>query len=279
MQTEKYGAMVNAGKIAKVDRYNWQVQDAPGHQQMINKNWLLVDSSYQRNVSDAKVLNIAREWSWIACATIVVALRDGKFYVIDGQHRVMAALRRADITYLPCIVFKITDVANEAQGFLTIQTQRKAMYSAEKFKALTITENPAALFVQNLVAQSGRIIDRSSEKNTVACISLLLKLAETAPDMLQRIWPLVVLVCKGYPLHNRILEGFMYLESNMHAGESLMNKNWFNRIEKVGYAALLDSAAKASAFYSRGSAKVWAYGMLEALNKNMRNRLDIQRPE
>jgi hypothetical protein len=275
MQTEKNDETVGAGKITKIDRYKWQVQDEPGIQQMVNKHRLLVDKEYQRNTNDMKVLTLAREWSWIACSSITVALRDGEYYVVDGQHRVAAAMRRSDITELPCLVFKTAGIAVEAKGFLAANTQRKPMYSSEKFKALVVTESTEALLVQELAAQAGRHISRDTSPSTIGCIGLLLRLAKANPATLQKMWPMLTDVCKGYNLHERIVDGLMYLETNMPEGESLTDRKWRSRIEKVGYAALLDAAAKASAFYSRGGAKVWALGMLEAINKGLRERLEI----
>jgi len=43
----------------------------------------------------------------------VVALRDdNKWFVVDGQHRKLAADQRSDIRELPCLVFE----TNEAGG-------------------------------------------------------------------------------------------------------------------------------------------------------------------
>jgi hypothetical protein len=275
MQTEKNDETVSAGKITKIDRYKWQVQDEPGIQQMVNKHRLLVDKEYQRNTNDMKVLALAREWSWIACSSITVALRDGEYYVIDGQHRVAAAMRRTDITELPCLVFKTAGVDVEAKGFLAANTQRKPMYSSEKFKAMVVVGNPEALLVQKLADQAGRHVSRDSSPSTIGCVGTLLKLAKANPDALQKMWPMLTEVCKGFSLHERIVDGLMYLETNIPEGESLTDRKWRYRVEKVGYAALMDAAAKASAFYSKGGAKVWALGMLEAINKGLRERLEI----
>jgi len=75
--------------LTKVDRYGWTIKDQPGFMKEINKSLLNVDMQYQRHANKSKVLTISSEWSWIACGVVVVAFRDGKYWVMDGQHRVI----------------------------------------------------------------------------------------------------------------------------------------------------------------------------------------------
>ena len=56
---------------------------------------------------------------------------------------------------------------------------------------------------------------------------------------------------------------------------NLTDRDWLKRVKKAGVDALLEGAAKASAFYSHGGAKVWAAGMVEAINRGHRNRLEL----
>ena len=115
MNTEE---KVHNGNITKVERYNWKMQDSPGALRMVKKGDLQVDHTYQRNANEMKLIAIAKDWSWIACGAIVVADREGVLFVVDGQHRVLAARKRSDIAELPCLVFKTHEAKQEAKGFL-----------------------------------------------------------------------------------------------------------------------------------------------------------------
>ncbi len=267
---------VNYGKISKLERYNWTIQDQPGQMQMIAKGDLQIDHLYQRYASEDKLKAIARDWSWIACGAITVADREGVLFVVDGQHRVLAARRRIDIIDMPCVVFKTHEAKQEAKGFLTAQTQRKPMYALEKFKALLVIEDKAAQLVQKLIDVSGRTIGTKSSTNSVMCIGVLIRAANSNAEILNNLWPLIISVCEGRALHERIVEGLIYIEKHMPNGASLMDNEWQRRVKKTGADALLDGAAKASAFFSRGGEKVWAAGMIEAINRNHRNRLVIE---
>lgn len=261
------------GNMTKIDRYKWTVQDAPGQQQMVNKNNLHVDHTYQRSVNDNKLLVIARDWSWIACGSIVVADREGMLFVVDGQHRVMAARKRADITELPCLVFKTTEAKQEAKGFLSAQTQRKPITSAEKFRALVTVEDPTAEIVQKLLDSTGHSPGSGMSSKSVKCVGTMLKEADTDAATLCNMWPLIASLSEGKVVHARLIEGLLYIEKRIPEGTSLTDYYWKNRVKKTGVNALLDGATRAAALYTKGGAKVWAVGMVEAINKGHRNRL------
>lgn len=264
---------VHHGHISKIDRYNWTAQDEPGDLRLLNKSILEVDYSYQRESKAEKLLVMARDWSWIACGAIVVAERSGRFYVIDGQHRVMASRRRSDITHLPCIVFQTLDSRQEAKGFLAAQTSRKAVTTVEKFKALVAVEDKAALLVKSLVEGSGKVIAYSSSPNSIKCVGTLLECARKDPETLCLLWPLIIEVFRHQQVQDRVVQGLMYIEKRMKEGSSLLDNEWSKRVLKVGASGLIEGAIKASSYYAAGGARVWASGMVEAINKGHRNLL------
>lgn len=272
MNTEE---KVHNGNITKVERYNWKMQDSPGALRMVKKGDLQVDHTYQRNANEMKLIAIAKDWSWIACGAIVVADREGVLFVVDGQHRVLAARKRSDIAELPCLVFKTHEAKQEAKGFLAAQTQRKPVTSVEKFRALVVVEDPAALVVQELLDQTGKTPGNGMSPGSVKCVGILLRWANDDAATLCAVWPLIVAVSANEPLHQRIVEGLMYIAKRMPSGSSLMDKEWQKRVLKVGATGLLDGAAKAGAYYATGGAKVWAAGMVEAINRGHRNRLEL----
>ena len=263
----------------KVDRYNWTVKDTAGRFMMLDKGILQIDHEYQRDAGrfEKKIIDIAREWSWVACNTIAVAFRNGSYYVIDGQFRTLAARRRADIQQLPCLVFLTESVREEAVAFLSINTRRKPITAVDQFKAKNVTEDPVAMEATRLVELSGRVVGSSSNSSTVGCIAILQRLVRTDLEILKRVWPLIVRVCSGFPLHGNIVEGLVYIEKRMEDGSSLSNREWAARVMKIGYERLISGAARATAYKGNGGAAVWADGMVEELNRGCRNRLELRK--
>ena len=261
--------------INKVQRYGWIFHDRPGRFMTISKERLAIDDTYQRSAKTQKLLRIASAWSWIACGAIIVGHRNGTFYVMDGQHRVLAARKRSDITQLPCMVFETDGPVNEAKGFLITNTERIPVRSVEKFKALVMTEHPPAMHVDRLLKEAGRTMSDNAGPGVTGCLTLLLNAATSMPKTLDGIWPLIVAVCEGHSMHTRMVSGLLYIEHRLPDGESLNNARWRKRILQVGYDNIMSSIHKAAAFYEYGGGKVFAQGILEAVNRGLHSKLTL----
>jgi len=263
--------------LSKRERYSWTITDQPGDFAKISKKELRVDQSYQRKHSEAKINNLAKEWSWVACGAISVALRsDGEWFVMDGQHRVLAALKRDDIDVLPCMVFDINVIAEEARGFLATNTNRKAMNAADKFKALLMTEDHAARIVNELVSFAGRTVQSGggSSPTAFSAVSAMLLCVKEDEQAMRRAWPAIMDVCEGKRIIQPFIAGMWYLERNLLDDESLWEPKWRKRLAKIGYEELLRSINSAAAFYGSGKGnKISAVGILQAINKGLRKPL------
>ena len=272
MQTMMSDEVHSRSGISKVKQYGWGLKDSPGELVWLNKNELFIDHSYQRDASRSRVMAIAQNWSWLAAGVIVVAKReeDQRFYVVEGQHRVLGARKRSDIERLPCIVFKTESAKQEAAGFYDANTARKLPTTLEKWKAQLMRGDATTIFADDLIRQAGRVPSNTSGPSDVRCLTALLRAVDTDREMLCRMWPLVVEVCHGQSIHERVFEGLMWIEAHLPEGQSLTNKRWRERVTRVGFAGLLDAAQRAATFYARGGQKVWGLGQLEALNKGCR---------
>ena len=262
---------------SKIERYGWTVQDGQGELRSVSKHDLTVDyASYQRMANYSKTLLLARDWSWIACGALIVASRDGKLHVVDGGHRLVAAMKRDDITVLPCVVFKTQEIGQEAKGFLQANTARKPITIVDTFRASLIVKDPAAVLVNDLLETTGMYLGGGGkEVNSVRCVGVLIKHARSDSALLQKMWPLFVQLHATIALKERIVDGLMYLEKNAAGGASLLDSKWKARLLSVGAEELIQAAGRAAAFYTKGGARVWATGMLEAINKGHRNRFLI----
>jgi len=252
--------------------------DQRGVFEEIDKFELRGDPAYQRDQdSKRKIILMAKTWSWVACGSIVVADRNGDYYVVDGMHRVEAAKIRPDIVTIPSMVFKVKDQEAEARGFYRVNANRKPLTSVQSFRALLCSHDETAMFVNSLIAQAGREPKKQQSSTTVACVGSLMAAATERRADLVRIWPVIVKLCDGEPMHERIIHGLLYLESKMPEGSSLSDQRWAARIFAVGVDMLLREASKVAAVFARGGAKVYASGFVNAINKGLRegNKLPI----
>ena len=261
----------------KVKMYGWTFADTPGELAMVHKSALRVDDTYQRDAKTNRVLSLASQWSWVSCGALTVAKRgDGSLWVVDGQHRLLAAQRRSDITALPCVVFAVSEVKDEARNFATANTMRGAMKGVEMFKARLVAMDPIALAVNELITASGRKVGGFSSQNHVNCVGLLCKLAKDNGAVLHAAWPVIVDVCHGNVLNSRIVEAICFVESRLPEGESLSDPRWRSRLIHAGYDELCASMTRFSAAFARGGARPWAVGLVAALNKGLRQKLVVK---
>ena len=263
------------GKVSKVDRYGWEVRDEPGRMRMISKYDLDIDYTYQRDGNEAKVNVIARDWSWLACGVITVAERGGKRFVVDGQHRVLAALKRSDIDTMPCIVFKSHGVKEEATGFLVAQTMRKPVSATEKFRALVAIGDPVAIAVKDLVETSGRTVEKWAGSSTVNCAGAMLKLMRDDGKYLRRVWPLIMSICTGKAMPQIIVRCMVYIERRMPEGTSLTDSVWSKRLLKIGADEICAAANRSAAYHGSANITSWSTGVVEAINKGHRIHLPL----
>lgn len=259
----------------KVSRYGWAQLDEPGTFELIDKHDLKIpEDSYQReSTSESKVLKIASEFSWIAFGALIVVLRDGQYWVVEGGHRHRASMRRSDITKLPCMVFMSEDEREEAKNYRVINTNRKAMDGVDRHKAYLVEEDRVALMIENMARDADRSVTRTAGPHSIRCVNDLRKCIEDDEDAILRIWPLITELCRGEALHQKILRGLFYIEK--HSEESLSRTKWEKRLTSVGYEELMKSISRATAFYSKGGPNIWASGIVQAMNKGLRNRFEF----
>jgi|SRR5579872_1490985 len=264
------------GGQSKVERYGWARPDQPGELEWIAKEDLTVDHKYQRAANDAKCLQIAKTFNWPAFGVLIVARRGHKLLIVDGQHRWLGVRRRSDVSEVPCIVFESAGVVGEAQTFVDAQTLRKPVCAADKFKALLVSKDKIALGVQALFEGTGRRVDKFSSATTVSCVALLLKLQGTNPDVLAKVWPLVLRLCEGAPLTDRVLAAVVYVEAHLPDGISLTDEKWTKRLLKVGVEMVQRQIAVASGYMASGGVKAWATGLCDIINKGLTERGRLQ---
>ncbi|MFQ3894574.1 DUF6551 family protein [Sphingobium sp. R-7] len=128
---------------------------------------LNLDDSYQRSTengaSQALIKKIATGWDWRMCLPLVVSKRDdGSLWVIDGQHRLAAAMLRGDIPFLPCCVGVYGSVADEAAMFVAMNRARKPMNRLDDFHAAIASGDSEAIEIADIIKGAGFTVSRKT---------------------------------------------------------------------------------------------------------------------
>lgn len=261
--------------IDKTKRYGWTTKDEPGELKYLHKDMLKIHPAYQREVALNKVTDITANWSWVGAGVIVVGERNGEYWVIDGQHRLLSAKRRSDITSLPCIVFSTESIKQEAIAFLDLNTNRKPVSSVAKYRGMTAAEDETAVIVTNVFNKLGiKATSNGPKAKEIKSVAWALKRAKEDAYTFELIMTIAAKLCEDMPIHERLIGGLWYMHKNLPYG--INDKKLMERINNIGARKLVDAANRAAAYFSRGGEKVWATGMLEEINKGLRNKFEFE---
>ncbi len=159
---------------------------APPSLDWIPLDRLTIDSRYQRalgNKNERHVRRIVAHFSWNRYQPIVVTESGDKFAVIDGQHRLAAAVLHPKIDSLPCYVVDAPTVADQAAIFIAANTDRIALGRIHQFWAAHAAGAEWAVRIHKLCEGAGVEISRTPRSN-------LPPLTTVATFTIQKLFPL-----------------------------------------------------------------------------------------
>jgi hypothetical protein len=279
MKTEQRSyAEKTAPGLDKVTCYNWTMKNAPGEYLKLHKTELEVDPVYQRNhINQRRVDALTRAWDWIACGCLVVALReDNKWFVIDGQHRKLAADQRSDIGELPCLVFETTSRREEAVSFLAINQGRVGVGSLDRYRAQLVSGDKTAFAVETMLKSTGHRAGDTPSARTVSCVQCLYSLASEDRERFERLWPLLAELHPDSPMTDLVIRGLWTVDKWL--GErSVTEPPYRERLVVIGGKGLHQEIRREMAVIGQGGSRVYACAIAKYLNKQrMPAHLKIQ---
>ncbi len=117
---------------------------------------IIVDNSYQREIKPAQVKKILRGFSWAKFGALVLSrLDDGRYAVVEGQHRWKAACLHPDVDQVPAVIVEHADTASDARSFLAINRDRTAVTTVETYWAGLTAGDEAAVAISKVLTSAG----------------------------------------------------------------------------------------------------------------------------
>lgn len=268
----------NGGTVDKAETFGWVTVDKRGRYRSVPKEHLRADHAYQRtHVNWARVNRIAARWSWVRFVALAVSERpDGSLWVVDGQHRKLAADKRSDIADLPCVVFATDGPVAEARMFLDINRDRGAVRAIDAFAALTAGGDPAAVAVRGMVEADGYVIGRANTGRQTRCVSRLLRAYDDFGERTVRVaWGLSVRLADGDPVTDDLFAPLAHLEHALvrRGDPSLESPGLADALVRAGATRVRDAARASRVYHNSASPLTSADGVLNLLNKGRRKRL------
>lgn len=145
---------------------------------------LVIDKTYQRDISRAGSVNIQRiseQFEWSKFSPVIVApIEGGLFSIIDGQHRATAALLRG-IEKVPCEIVHI-DRARQAEAFAAINGNTTRVNPQIVYFARLTGKDKGAEEMARILAAAGVTVCRANrtlrdmKKGETGAVGALFKL-------------------------------------------------------------------------------------------------------
>lgn len=260
------------------------LKNEPGVQCRIEKAQLHIDPAYQRKLNEKQVARYVANWSWVSCGVLKVSRRLGSelYFVVDGQHRYRAASHLPRITELPCIVFELDTVKDEAIAFLAANVERRMPTINDQFKALIMAGDPIAEAMFKLADTYSRQITIDAAPGArIVCVRTFANLMRQNRAALERVFPVLCELARGQSITAKLMTAFHHLERCMPRGESLSDERWHRRIvsDRVGYTAVIEQIRQMSRVDPHGHSRAYATGLLRAINHGLRQPLMISNIE
>jgi len=113
---------------------------------------LLVDKRYQRDLVSKRIQKMLTRFNWRDFQPVTVAeVEEGRYAVLDGQHRVKAAELHPEIKEVPCYIVEAPELKNQAQTFVTINRERAAVRPVDIYFAGIAAGDEEALKIESML--------------------------------------------------------------------------------------------------------------------------------
>lgn len=116
--------------------------------------------SYQRPVMDSVVEKLVRAWDPRLLTPLVVSYRDGRYYLVDGQHRAcaMRKMNGGEDVIAPCQVYRGLTYEQEAELYYKLDQAKGHLRLAHATKALLESGSNAEITeIRRLLEEAGFI--------------------------------------------------------------------------------------------------------------------------
>lgn len=118
---------------------------------------------FQCEPNQVRVEQIASDFNWTKLQPLDVSYRDGKYNVVDGQHRLFATrkafINTNKIITVPCLVRYGFTEAQEMELFVELAKDRRKVKPMEVYKALYGSKNRLVVNMVDTINNIGLIFD------------------------------------------------------------------------------------------------------------------------
>ena len=128
---------------------------------------------YQRDsLSMQKVKEYAENFDWDLFETPLISYRDGKYWIVDGQHRI-EVLKLLGIETVFCKVITGLSYETEADKFNKLNTARRILNAGDKFNSRVEANNEDAVTIRDILEKNNLTYCNRLRKNGCSKVSAI----------------------------------------------------------------------------------------------------------
>ena len=230
---------------------------------------------YQRKLSQRHIDRTVANFDLRQINPVKVSRRDGKNYVMNGQHTIEIIAAASDSRETPvwCMVYNDMDYIEEAEVFAEQQKYTKLLSSFEIFMANIEADSDRHIIIKNIVEQCGLRLSTSKSSGGICAVSALREIYDKGGyEGLDRTIKLIVKTWEGEAnsLTSNMLRGVSLIVATF--SESLRDELFAERIGSVSAREIARTAKERG-----GGAVGYAETMLLLYNKKTKSTLSMTR--
>lgn len=224
---------------------------------------MIVDQAYQGRSNTRIVNKIAENWDNDLAGVVVLSYRDGKYYVVDGQHRVLAA-QKAGVYKLRALIYEDKPQVEEAGMFTGLNFKHNTRL-ADVFKSNLLAGHTKEREINHAVHEIGmRVADVPHDPMALRSVSTLYNIYENySLDLLRTVLDIVKRAFGSYPDFQKAVsaEALLGLTRMLHRYPDLDKERLINAISKVAPTTLAGTASLIRDERSLGANRAIAFGI------------------
>lgn len=255
--------------VDNIKKNKWKLVDKPGEFFQIPKKDLFIDIDYQRTkINEMRINAFAANWSWVKCGVLTISIRNNQWFIVDGQHRKLAADKRSDITTLPCMLYELNSVPNEAMAFVDINTSKTTVGAFDKFKAMILGGDPIAIELNNLFKKYGYKASHNTGVKNIACLMTAWRLFKKDSKLFNKIWPAITEINQDSNITNEILTAVFYTEKHANKYKLTIIENPIKTyLVKAGGRLINAEIRKEIQIIGKGGARILSNALIKLILK------------
>lgn len=137
---------------------------------------LVRDERVQRSIVDKRVRDIAKDLRFEGIGVVTVSRRkDGKCYILDGQHRVLALIEAGHGDFkVTCRVMEGLTLAQEAALFRLLNNTRRPGAMDDYLKGI-VEGDPECLAINAILKRNDLKVSMGAMNGTISCVDAIRK--------------------------------------------------------------------------------------------------------